>query len=103
VYRREASGTLCITNLTKITISAIINTNKKQPKGCFRKQKNMNLVEATKNYFIGAYREMRKVSWPTKKQTINYSLLVIGLSIGMAIFFSILDYFFNLGIESIIK
>ena len=63
----------------------------------------MNIFESIKNYFVGSYNEMRKVSWPTKKQTINYSLLVIGLSIGMAIFFSILDYVFNLGIESIIK
>ena len=45
---------------------------------------------------------MKKVSWPSKKQTTNYSLLVIGLSVGMAIFFAVLDYVFNLGIEKMI-
>ena len=62
----------------------------------------MKIFNAIKNYFIGSYAEMKKVSWPTKKQTTNYSLLVIGLSIGMAIFFAVLDYVFNLGIEEII-
>jgi len=54
------------------------------------------------DYFKSSYAEMRKVSWPTKKQTINYSLLVIALSIGTAIFFVILDYVFNKGFEILI-
>lgn len=62
----------------------------------------MRIVTAIKNYFVSSYAEMKKVSWPSKKQTINYSLLVIGLSIGMAIFFAVLDYVFNLGIEKMI-
>lgn len=62
----------------------------------------MNIVESVKNYFIGSYAEMKKVTWPTKQQTINYSLLVIGLSVGVAVFFSILDYVFNLGITQLI-
>ncbi|TAN34016.1 preprotein translocase subunit SecE [Patescibacteria group bacterium] len=60
------------------------------------------MLNTIKNYFLGSYAEMRKVNWPTKKQTFNYSLLVIGMSIGMAVFFSILDYIFNLGIEKMI-
>ena len=62
----------------------------------------MQIFNATKNYFVSSYAEMKKVSWPTKKQTINYSLLVIGLSVGMAIFFTVLDYIFSMGIEKII-
>ncbi len=62
----------------------------------------MQIVESVKNYFIGSYAEMKKVTWPTKQQTINYSLLVVGLSVGVAVFFSILDYIFNFGIEQII-
>lgn len=62
----------------------------------------MNIVESIKNYFTGSYAEMKKVTWPTKQQTINYSLLVVGLSVGVAVFFSVLDYIFNWGITSII-
>ncbi|MCX6781665.1 MAG: preprotein translocase subunit SecE [Candidatus Magasanikbacteria bacterium] len=54
------------------------------------------------NYFKSAWAEAKKVSWPTKKQTFNYSVLVIGLSVGFAFFFVALDYVFNLGIEKII-
>jgi len=62
----------------------------------------MKIFSAIKDYFVSSYAEMKKVSWPTKKQTINYSLLVIGLSVGMAIFFAVLDYIFSRGIEKII-
>ena len=62
----------------------------------------MQIVESIKNYFWGSYAEMKKVTWPTKQQTINYSLLVVGLSVGVAVFFSILDYIFSFGIEQII-
>jgi preprotein translocase SecE subunit len=59
------------------------------------------MFTAIKNYFVGSYQEMRKVTWPTKSQTINYSALVIGLSVGMALFLGVLDYIFNLGITSV--
>lgn len=59
------------------------------------------MFTAIKNYFVGSYHEMRKVTWPTKSQTINYSALVIGLSVGMALFLGVLDYIFNLGITSV--
>ncbi len=54
------------------------------------------------NYIKGAIAEMRKVSWPTKKETYNYTVLVIGVSLAMAAFLGGLDYLFNLGIEKII-
>jgi len=48
------------------------------------------------DYFKGSLAEMKKVVWPTKKQTTTYTLIVIGMSIGVAIFFGILDYLFNI-------
>lgn len=62
----------------------------------------LNMIESLKNYLIGSYAEMKKVTWPTKNQTINYSLLVIGLSIFMAVFFAVIDYAFSIGITKII-
>lgn len=56
------------------------------------------MINAIKNYFVGAYIEMKKVTWPTKQQTINYSILVIAMSVGLALFFTLLDYIFNTGI-----
>lgn len=56
-----------------------------------------------KNYLLGSVSEMKKVIWPTRQQTINYTLLVISFSVGMIIFFGILDYIFNLGLEALIR
>jgi len=53
------------------------------------------MIDKLIQYFKDSYAEMKKVTWPTKKQTIRYSALVIAMSIGMATFFSILDYVFN--------
>ncbi len=39
--------------------------------------------------------ELLKVNWPTKKQTIAYTIAVIGVSIAVAAFLGVLDYFFN--------
>ncbi|PIR76311.1 MAG: preprotein translocase subunit SecE [Candidatus Magasanikbacteria bacterium CG10_big_fil_rev_8_21_14_0_10_42_10] len=48
-----------------------------------------------KTYFREALYELRKVTWPTKKQTINYSIVVIAITILMAIFFAVLDDIFT--------
>lgn len=39
--------------------------------------------------------ELKKVNWPTKQQTINYTLIVIGVSLAVAAFLGTLDYFFH--------
>lgn len=49
------------------------------------------MFAAIKRYFVEAFHEIKKVSWPTKNQTKNYTLIVIGLSLGMAIFLGALD------------
>ncbi|MBD3311088.1 MAG: preprotein translocase subunit SecE [Candidatus Magasanikbacteria bacterium] len=54
------------------------------------------------DYFKGSVAEMKKVVWPTKKQTTTYSIIVIAMSIGVAVFFGVLDYIFNIILEKII-
>jgi len=60
------------------------------------------MINKLKEYLKGSLAEMKKVVWPTKKQTINYSIIVIAMSIGVAIFFSLLDYLFNYILSSVI-
>lgn len=61
------------------------------------------MVGKIKNYFVEAVGEMKKVVWPTKQQTINYTVLVIILSVGVAMFFGVLDYLLNIGLGWLIK
>lgn len=63
----------------------------------------MKYLLQLKDYIKGSIEEMRKVTWPTKKQTTTYTILVIAMSIGVAIFFGALDYVFNIGLEQIIR
>jgi len=45
---------------------------------------------------------MKKVTWPTKKETYNYTLLVIFISIGVALFLGFLDLIFTKALEYLI-
>ncbi|MDD3285822.1 MAG: preprotein translocase subunit SecE [Patescibacteria group bacterium] len=53
-------------------------------------------------YFQESLEEMKKVTWPTKKETYNYTVLVIAISLAVAAFLGILDYGFNLGLKELI-
>ncbi len=56
----------------------------------------MNILTKIKDYLSGSISEMKKVVWPTKKQTYTYSGIVIAMSLGVAFFFGLLDYVFNI-------
>jgi len=54
------------------------------------------------NYIKASIAEMKKVTWPTKKETYNYTVLVIAISLIVAAFLGALDYIFNLGFKFIL-
>ena len=54
-------------------------------------------------YFREAKVELEKVSWPTKKETIKYSSLVLGLSLAVAILTGIFDLGLTKGLEYLIS
>lgn len=43
-------------------------------------------------YIKNSLVELKKVSWPTEKQTINNTLLVVGISLAVAIFLGLIDF-----------
>lgn len=51
----------------------------------------MNLIR----YFVESVHEIRKVSWPSKHKLLNSTMIVIGLSLGIAIFLGLIDYGLN--------
>ncbi len=51
----------------------------------------MNLSEKIVSYLRGTREEIRKVSWPSRQDTIRYSALVVGASVLVAVFFASLD------------
>ncbi|MBU0597598.1 preprotein translocase subunit SecE [Patescibacteria group bacterium] len=47
--------------------------------------------------------ELKKVVWPSRKDTIKFTLLVIGISFATAVFLGALDFGFNIVVKQVIK
>lgn len=47
------------------------------------------------NYVRDTAAEMQRVSWPTQKQAIVYTVLVVTISVVVALFLSAFDYVFT--------
>ncbi len=54
------------------------------------------------NYFKETRGEMKHVNWPTKSQALNYTLLVIVISLVTAVILAVADYVFGIGLEKVI-
>lgn len=46
----------------------------------------MSILNKITNYFSQSFQELKKVSWPTKKETVNLTIIV-GISIIVAMLF----------------
>ena len=63
----------------------------------------MSLFTKIIRYFKEAKIETKKVVWPSRKETFQYTLLVIIISLGVAAFLGFLDYLLSQGIEKLIR
>ena len=55
-----------------------------------------------KKFFSEARQELRHVNWPTRQEAIRLTSIVIGLSVGLAIFLGGFDYLFSFVIKNIV-
>jgi preprotein translocase subunit SecE len=46
--------------------------------------------------------EVKKVNWPTRQQTIRYTLIVLGISFGVALLLGAFDFLFTTLLEEFI-
>ena len=54
-------------------------------------------------YLRESKEELGKVTWPTRQETNKYAILVILISIGIGVFFFVLDLLFNQGLSALIS
>ena len=52
----------------------------------------MEYVDKAKQYFNEAKQELKKVTWPTKKQTIQATWVVILVTMALSIFLGFVDW-----------
>ncbi|MDO8493361.1 MAG: preprotein translocase subunit SecE [bacterium] len=57
---------------------------------------------AFQDYMNETKGELKHVSWPSRAQTINYTLIVMGISVVTALFLSVFDGFFVYLLEKFI-
>lgn len=55
------------------------------------------------NYLKDTIAEMKHVSWPTNKQSLVYTALVVGLSTLIALYVGLFDFVFSRGLDWFIK
>lgn len=58
-----------------------------------------NSVSGTAGFFRSSIQELKKVRWPTRKELITYTLVVVFTVVTIAIFFFIID----LGIAKLVQ
>ncbi|OGN04013.1 MAG: preprotein translocase subunit SecE [Candidatus Yanofskybacteria bacterium RIFCSPHIGHO2_02_FULL_44_12b] len=51
------------------------------------------------NFLKDVKTELSKVNWPTRKQTTQYTLIVVGISLFLAVFLGLVD----LGLGTLLK
>jgi preprotein translocase subunit SecE len=54
------------------------------------------------NYITETRGEMKHVTWPTRRQALAYTAVVILISIFVALFLGLFDYIFTLGLEKVV-
>lgn len=54
-----------------------------------------NIPQKIKGFLKEVRIEMKKVNWPTRKETVKYTLIVVGLSVVVAAFLGGLDALFQ--------
>ena len=54
-------------------------------------------------YFKETRAELRKVSWPTREETQNLTLIIVGVTVAMAAFLGVLDYVFQIIVGGVIS
>ncbi|MDO8600321.1 MAG: preprotein translocase subunit SecE [bacterium] len=60
------------------------------------------MLEKLINFLRDVRVEMKKVTWPTRSQAINYTIVVILISVGVALFLGALDALFTFVLDNFI-
>ncbi len=53
------------------------------------------MLAKLKLFFKEVRLEFKRVNWLTRKETIQYTLIVVGMSLGVAIFLGFFDFVFT--------
>lgn len=61
----------------------------------YNQHTSMKLIQQAIEYLRAVRAEVKKVSWPSKRDTLRYASLVIGIGVATGLFFALTDHGFN--------
>ena len=61
-----------------------------------------NPIVRLRDYIRASFEEAKKITWPTRKETVRYSMLVLVITILVAGFFAGLDFLFSSALKAIV-
>lgn len=61
------------------------------------------MIHKLKNFLEDSRQELKRVNWPTREETVRYTVFVIVFSLGLAAFLGFFDYAFIKGLTAIIS
>ncbi|RMF04639.1 MAG: preprotein translocase subunit SecE [Chloroflexi bacterium] len=82
-----------------------------QKKGTFRVAKSKSRTTSSSSgsepnaivrYFQDTRAELRRVTWPTREETQNLTMIIVAVTVAMAFFLGALDYIFQIIVAGII-
>ncbi len=53
------------------------------------------MFKSLKDYVVGAYQELRKVTWLTRKQAVSHTIIVLVVSVIVSLFIVFFDFIFQ--------
>lgn len=59
-------------------------------------------LERAKLFLQESRQELKRVNWPTKQETIRYTIFVVVFSVAFSAFLGVFDFAFLTGIENLI-
>jgi len=61
------------------------------------------MMDKLKKFWSDSKQEFKRVNWPTKEETVKYTLVIIGMSLFLALFLGFFDMIFLKVIQFIIQ
>ena len=55
-----------------------------------------------KKFFAESRQELKHVNWPTRKEAIRLTMIVIGIALSLAVFLGAFDYLFSYLIKNFV-
>ena len=60
------------------------------------------MITRTRTYVTESWAELRKVAWPTRRQVVNLTLIVIAVSAAVGAYIAILDFLLLIGMDRLL-